>query len=243
MAQVRFQARWFLLTCSLVVLVALRHQKVVLTVYVATVVCGLLAYAWIVPRWVARAERRFSVDALRLLSQGRPDDVFALAQGQRLLRRFGRPHLVPDLLGMAASAGGDHEAARRAFLEALRHAPPEERTRIEVNLAAEELATERVESAEGRYRALLDRRPELAPALVNLGRLLLRTGDDHVEAASYLRRAVDVCDPREVPALRGDLAEALLRSEHPDWRDALEEARAAGTDPARLDELRALAEA
>lgn len=232
--KVTFHARWFFLACSLLVLFALRNNKLVLSIYVGVVVVGLLTYAWVVPRMVARAERAFARDALQLLSQGRAGEVTALAANQPLLKRFGRKHLVPDMLGMAASADGDHVNARRAFLEALRHAPPEERLRIETNLAAEELATGRTESAEGRYRALLDRRPDLAPALANLGRLLLDGGDGYMEAASYLRRALEVCDPREHPRLRADLAEALLRGGHPDWEDELDAARDAGADPERL---------
>ena len=239
-ARVQFQLRWFLLTCSLVVLLFLRNERVLLTIYVCVVVGALLAYAWLVPRVAAQAERRFSRDALQLLSQGRHAEVKALAEGQRLVRWFGQAHLLPDVLGMAASAGGDHEGARRSFLEALRHAPSTERMRIEMNLAAEEMATGRDESAEGRYRALLDRRPTLAPALANLGRVLLRGGDAPGEAASLLRRAVDVCDPRDLPKIQADLAEALARAGRPDWRAALEAAREAGADSDRLARIEAL---
>ncbi len=235
--KITFHARWFILMCSLVVLIVLRNDKMWLTIYVAVVVGGLLGYAWIMPRMVARAERRFTRDALQLLSQGRASEVIRLAASQRLLRRFGRKHLVPDMLGMSASADGDHENARRAFLEALRHAPPEERMRIEVNLATEEFATGRTEAAEGRFRALLDRRPDLAPALANLGRLLRRFSEAYMESASYLRRAIEVCDPRELPGLKADLAEALLRGGHPDWDEALDAARASGVDEERLEAI------
>ncbi len=242
-ARVQFQLRWFLLTCSLVVLVFLRNERNLLTAYVCVVVGVLLGYAWLVPRITAQAERRFSRDALQLLAQGRPEEVQALAGRQRAVRWFGRKHLVPDVLGMAASAAGDHEGARKAFLEALRHAPPEERMRIEMNLAAEEMATGRDESAEGRYRALLVRRPALAPALANLGRVLLRGGGAPGEAASLLRRAMDVCDPRDMPNLHADLAEALARAGNPDWRAALAAAREAGVETSRLAQIEALGEA
>ena len=239
--RVRFEMRWFLLLCSLVVVVLLRSHKLALSVYVGGVVVVLSGYAFWLPRAVQRAERRFSRDALRLLAAGRPEEIRGLARRQGLLRRFGPKHLIPDVLGLAASAAGQHEAARQAWLEALRYAPPEDRIRVEVNLAAEEMATGHDESAEGRFRALLVRRPDFPPALANLGRLLARQSETCAEAADLLARALKVCDPRDVPSLRLALAEALVRLGRPEWREVLDAARAEGADPESVERLEARA--
>lgn len=226
--KVEIHRRWVLLFASCVVLLILREHRLLLTLYVAVVVAGLLLYAFWLPRRVAAAETRFHREALRLLASGDHDGLRALAGRQWLLRRFGRPHVIPHGLALAAGAAGDREAERRHYLEALRSAPGDERTRIELNLAGAELATGHLDAAEGRYRAVLRRRPDLSVAVAGLGRVLLAKGESLDEAADLLRRAVEASDARERPALQLALAEALVRSGQTGWETLLEAARASG---------------
>ncbi len=135
--QVRFQLRWLLLLISVVVLVLLRDDRLALALYVGAVVLSVAAWVLMVPRRVAEAERRFHREALRCLANDDYPGLATLADRQWLLKRFGRKHVLPDTLGLAAAASGDHAVARRLYLEALGHAPPDERARIELKKGEE----------------------------------------------------------------------------------------------------------
>lgn len=232
--------RWLWLPASLAVLFALRHQTVWLTLYVGAVMLGLGLWFVILPRRALAAERTFHRDALRHLAGNDLEGLDALADRQWLLARFGRPHVILDTRALAAAARGEHEKAHGLYTEALRAAPPEERPRIELNLAAEELATGRLESAEGRYRAALARRPDLTPARINLARVLIAQGESLREAARLAAEAVETCDRRE----RGEVwllrAEALVRVGDREWRAALAAAGEAGADAEDVARVRAL---
>ncbi len=210
--QVRFQLRWLLLLISVVVLVLLRDDRLALALYVGAVVLSVAAWVLMVPRRVAEAERRFHREALRCLANDDYPGLATLADRQWLLKRFGRKHVLPDTLGLAAAASGDHAVARRLYLEALGHAPPDERARIELNLAGEEMALGLLDAAEGRYRSVLARRPDQSIALANLGRILLQKGEELTEAAGLLRRAAPLADPREADELRALADEAEARA-------------------------------
>lgn len=238
--QVEIRFRWLWLTASLVVLVLLREHIMWLGLYVLAVLVGLVLWFIVLPRQALAAERTFHREALRLLASDDIAGLQGLAEEQWLIRRFGRPHVLPDTLGLAASAHGDHEKARALYTESLRAAPPEDRPRIELNLAAEELACGELDTAEGRYRAALARRPDLSPALANLGRLLVQRGESLDEAADLLARAAKSCDRRELSELHLTRAEALVRAGRESWREALEDAREAGAEPLALERIAAL---
>lgn len=232
--------KWLWLPASLAVLFLLRQHLLWLMLYVAAVLGFIVLWFIALPRRALAAERAFHRDALRCLATEDLDGLDRLLAGQWLIRRFGRPHVLPDTRALAAGARGDHEAAWRLYTEALAHAPPEERPRIELNLAAEELATGRHESAEGRYRAALARRPELTPARINLARLLVMQGQSLREAARLASEAVETCDRREKPEVLCLRAEALARVGDRGWREALDDAREAGAAPAELARIEAL---
>lgn len=233
--------KWLWLPASLAILFVLRHRVVWLSLYVVAVIGFIALWFVVLPRRALAAERIFHRDALRCLATEDLDGLDRLIAGQWLIRRFGRPHVLPDTRGLAAGARGDHEAAWRLYTEALAHAPPEERPRIELNLAAEEFATGRYESAEGRYRAALARRPDLNPARINLARLLVVQGQSLREAARLAREALDGCDRREKAEVTCLRAEALARLGDRGWREALEDAREAGADEPELERIAALA--
>jgi tetratricopeptide (TPR) repeat protein len=248
--RVEVNYRWLLLLASIVPVLLLRGHRTGLLIYSGVVSVALLALLLWLPRRVADAERRFTRDALRLLSARDPAALEALAARQWLLRTFGRKHVIPETLGLAAAAAGDHELARARYAEALAVAAADERLRIEVNLAGEEFATARFTEAEGRYRAVLRRRPDLSIALANLGRLLVRRADDGaesretlVEAAEVLERALPLADAREQVALRLLLAEALVRTRAPRsrWEGVLARAVSDGAEPAAIQRVEALA--
>lgn len=239
--RVQINLRWLWIPASLLILVLLRRHTVWLSLYVAAVMVGLVLWYIVLPKQALAAERTFHREALRHLAGGDLDGVEALAAKQWLLRRFGRQHVLPDTLALAASARGEHEKARQLYGQALRAAPAEERPRIELNLAAEELATGHLESAEGRYRAALARRPDHTPARANLARLLLRRGEDLPEAAQLAGQAATSGDARERAELYLIRAEALARMGDVRSAAALDDARDAGADPAEIDRVQALA--
>lgn len=228
--------RWIWLPASLIVLVLLRHQTLWLSIYVASVMAALALWYLVLPRRARDAERTFHREAIRHLAAERADQLEALAADQWLLRRFGRPHVIPDTLALAATALGDHEKARGLYTEALKTAPPDERGRIELNLAAAELATGRLDAAEGRLRTALARRPDLNPARLHLARLLLRKGEGFDEAAALLAEVARDCDRRELGEVHRARAEALARAGRVGWRDAVAAAQAAGAEG--IDEAR-----
>ena len=229
--KVEFQLRWFLLLASIVILFILRNSRTLLIVYTTTVVIGTLVYLLVLPRLAANAERTFNRESLRLLAMGDLPALDRLVRRQWLIKHFGRRHVIPDARGLAASAANEPALACRFYAEALRYAPPEERPRIELNLAHAEMSSDKLDAAEGRYRAVLVRRPTFGPALANLARVLLRQGDTTGEAAHLLESAVEHCDPRELAELQLLRAEALLKAGKSGWRHAIEAAQAAGADP------------
>lgn len=235
--------KWLWLPASLAVLFVLRSNLPLLLAYVVAVIGFIAVWFVVLPKKALDAERVFHRDALRHLASDDLDGLDRLIERQGLIRRFGRPHVLPDTRALAASARGDHEAAYGLYVQALGSAPPEDRPRIELNLAAEEMATGRHEAAEGRYRTALARRPDLTPARINLARLLLEQGESLREAARLAGEAATDCDRRE----RGDVlamrAEALARLGDAGWRDAAEAAREAGVAPAELERIAGLASA
>ncbi|MCA9537458.1 MAG: hypothetical protein KC620_01140 [Myxococcales bacterium] len=242
--RVELRLRWLWLPASLAIVFLLRHHKLALVAYVVAVLLGLIVWLVVLPRRAALAERTFHRDALRRLAAEDHAGVEALAARQWLIRRFGRRFVLPDMLGLVATARGDHEAAHRHYLEALKLAPPGDRERIELNLAAAELATGRLDAAEGRYRAILARRADLQPALANLGRTLLRKGEELAEAADLLARALERADRREAGGLHLARAEALARAGRPGWRSALDAAQTEeALGPGDAERITALASA
>lgn len=207
-AKVEFQLRWVLLLASAGVLYTLRNHRLLLAIYVSVVIIGVVLYALWLPRRVMSAEKKFSREAMRLLSKDDFDGLDGLARKQWLIRRFGRKFIIPDTLAMAASAAGKHEMARQLYLDAVRDAPPAERLRIELNLARSEFTLDKHDTAEGRLRAILARRPELSQAQGLLGQILVAKNESLSEAARLLEEAIDACDPRELSKLEAALAKA-----------------------------------
>lgn len=234
--KVEFQLRWLWLLASAGVLYALRHHRILLALYVALVIIGVALFVFWLPRQVVHAERKFSRDALKHLTLNDFRGLDALAKRQWLLRRMGRKHVIADTLAVAAAATGEHATARILFTEALQTAPPNERLRIELNLAAAEEKLGELASAEGRLRSILARRPGIGQAQALLGRILLKKGEELAEAATLLGLAAETCDPRELANVHLGRAEALARSGQPGVEGALAAARAAGASPEAIEQ-------
>ncbi len=239
--KVEIQLRWVLILASCVVLFLLRGNRLAISIYVTVVTLGIALYVFWLPRRVAAAEQKFTRELLRFLSKGDHQALDRAARKAWLIRRFGRAHLIPEGRALAAGAAGDHEAERAFYLEAVRNAPPEERVRLEVNLAAAELATKHYDEAEGRYRAALRRRPDFTVAMAGLGRVLVAKNEELGEAVTLLRRALELSDARERSLLQLTLAEALVRSGQSGWEPLLSEARDGGVSPDEADRVAALA--
>lgn len=233
--------KWLWLPASLAVLFLLRTHLVWLSLYVVAVLAFVVLWFIVLPKRAHDAERTFHRDALRHLASEDLDGLDRHIEQQWLIRRFGRPHVLPDTMALAASARGEHEKAYGLYMRALAAAPAEDRVRIELNLAAEERATGRLESAEGRYRATLARRPELTPARINLARLLVEQGESLREAARLAAEAAEDCDRREKPEVLLLRAEALARLGDARWQDAAEAAREAGAAASEIERIAELA--
>ena len=212
--RIELHPRWLLVFVSVVPMVLLQGHRTALMVWGGTVFALLtVALLWL-PRRVAAAQRTFQRDALARLSAHDDEGLRALIDGQTLLRLFGRRHVLEEMRALAASAAGRHDEAVKLYRAALDSAPADERVRLEVNLAGEELATGQLAEAEGRYRTVLKRRPDLPIALANLGRLLVRreaTRDELDEAIGLLQRALPMADARDQAALEQALADARAR--------------------------------
>lgn len=237
--KVEFQLRWVLLLASAGVLYTLRNHIVLLAIYVGLVIAGVLLYAFWLPRRVRVAEKKFSREALRFLARDDLEGLDGLAKRQWLIPRFGRQYIIPDTLAMAATATGRHDLARELYLQAGRSAPPDERLRIDLNLARAETELGELDTAEGRLRAVLARRPALAQAQGQLGRVLVLKGESLAEAARLLEEAIGACDPRERGVLHLSRAEALARLGQP-ADAALSSAVSAGADAGAVERIRRL---
>ncbi len=206
--RVEFNSRYLLMLLSIVPLILLREHRVFLLGY--AVVLGLLivlTLTWL-PRRTLEAERRFSREALTLLAHNDGESVDRLVSAQHLLKYFGRRHIIPETLALFAHRRGDDEQARLLLRQALDSAPPSERLRLEVNLAAMEFATGRLVEAEGHYRAVLRRRPDLYLAQGQLGLVLLARKVELPEAIECLSRALPMSDALERRRLEEALSEA-----------------------------------
>jgi tetratricopeptide (TPR) repeat protein len=203
--RIELHPRWLLVFVSVVPMVLLQGHRTALIVWGGTVFALLtMALLWL-PRRVAAAQRTFQRDALARLSAHDDAGLRALIDGQTLLRLFGRRHVLEEMRALEAV---------KLYRAALESAPADERVRLEVNLAGEELATGQLAEAEGRYRTVLKRRPDLPIALSNLGRLLVRreaTRDELDEAIGLLQRARPMADARDQAALEQALADARAR--------------------------------
>ncbi|MGK0360535.1 MAG: putative membrane protein, partial [Bradymonadia bacterium] len=95
-AKVEFQLRWVLLLASAAVLYTLRNHRLLLAIYVAVVIIGAVLYAVWLPKRALSAEKKFSREAMRLLSKDDFGSLDGLARKQWLIRRFGRRFIIPD---------------------------------------------------------------------------------------------------------------------------------------------------
>ncbi len=240
MKSVEVRYGWLLLTASVIAVVLLRHNKWALIGYTGAVVVGVVAFLIAGPRLAARAEQRFTRDALTRLHAGDEAGIIALVQQQWWLKHFGRQHLLADTLGLAALGAGRAEAACTHLAEAVRLAPPDAQPRLTVHLAQAERAAGRPAEAEGRLRALIGRHTRVPGAQAELGQLLLAHGDP-AEAAALLRAALAQGGQRQNAPLQLALARALLASGQPGVEAALAAASAAGAEPGEVSKLAARA--
>ena len=208
---IEIRYRWLLLLISLVVLVMLRDYPWIMAGYVAFILSLALAYTVLVPRRLVSRETLFRREALRLLAQGDTSAVRELTAKQWLLRNFGRADLVHEILALAATASEEHELACIEYRRAMGFAPPKDRARLQLNLAAEELKSGQLANAEARYHAAMNKPQHAQLARTGLARTLLARGAANEEAVDLFRHLVAHCGPGERAALEANLAEAERR--------------------------------
>jgi len=208
---VEIRYRWLLLLISLVVLVMIRDYPWIMAGYVAVVLAVALTYTILVPRRLIQNEAIFRREALRLLAQNDVEAMRRLTAQQWLLRNFGRADLVHEILALAATASGEHELACAEYRKAMGFAPPDDRARLQLNLAAQELKAGQFDNAEARYRAALNKPRHAHLARTGLARTLLARGDASREAVDLLRHLVENCTPSERESMKASLAEAERR--------------------------------
>lgn len=239
--QVQLHPKWLILFGSTIIVFLLREHRTALVVYTVLFIGIIVLYALWLPLRVTAAERRFERDTLRHLASHDFAGLDALVRRQWLIRTFGRKHVLPNALALAASAAGQSDTAVDLYRQALVHAPPEQRTQIELNLGTEELQLGRWDAAEGRLRAVLRKRPDIGIAQASLARILVRKGEELPEAMGLIEQALEMADAREAADLQLLLAEARLLSGHSGWDVALTAAREGGVDGDSLARIEALA--
>jgi hypothetical protein len=207
--KVEIQWRWLAVSLSVITLVLLRNHKLWLVAYAITVVVLIAAAIVLLPRLVARAEKHWNHNALRLLASGDLEGLSALAERQRFLRLTGRRWVVDEVLARGAIARKDGDAACKHLTAALERCPAAQQQRLELALANAEHLSGAYATAEGRLRAMLGKpHPGLDPRPL-LAKVLLEQDPAHAdEAVALIRAALPTAEPHTRPGLKAELERA-----------------------------------
>lgn len=177
----------------------------------ALILSALPIYYFALPRVVARKQREFEREVLRLLQQGRKSELLEAYRRQRLLRLLAPGGQVQKQLGFIYSEIGDFDRARACYARAARQASAGDRLGILSGLAQARYRSGEFEGAEAVYRELLRRGQQLPEVMSGLAHCLVLQERDLGEALRHAKSAVQSVSggPLEA-ATRMTLAEVLL---------------------------------
>lgn len=177
----------------------------------ALILAVLPLYYFVLPKVVARRQREFEREVLRLLQQGRKSELLGAYRRQGLLRLLAPPGQLQRQLGFIYAEIGDFERARACYARAARQAPAGERLGILLGLAQARYRCGEYEGAEAVYREVLRRGQQLPEVLAGLAHTQVLQERDLGEALRHATRAVDLAPEGTIAAVaRLTLAEVLL---------------------------------
>ncbi len=177
----------------------------------ALILSALPIYYFVLPKIVAKKQRDFEREVLRLLQQGRKSELLAAYRRQHLLRLLAPGGQVQKQLGFIYSEIGDFDRARACYARAARQASAGDRLGILSGLAHSRYRSGDYEGAEAVYRELLRRGQQLPEVMGGLAHCLVLQERDLGEALRHAKGAAGAASggPLEVAA-RMTLAEVLM---------------------------------
>jgi tetratricopeptide (TPR) repeat protein len=203
--------RHLFLPTTLLVVFLLRWKLALPWWGLAAILSVLPVYYFVLPRLIKRQERELERGLLRLLQQGRKNELLELYRRQTLLRLLGPADRVQRRLGFIYFELGDYERARACYARAAQTASAGDRLAILMGLAASRYRGGDYEGAEVVYRELLRRGQKLPEVHGGLAHALLLRGSEVGEALRHATAAVEASsDGPQAAALKLTLAEALL---------------------------------
>ena len=177
----------------------------------ALILSALPIYYFALPRVVARKQREFEREVLRLLQQGRKSELLEAYRRQRLLRLLASGGQVQKQLGFIYAEIGDFDRARACYARAARQASAGDRLGILSGLAQARYRSGEYEGAEAVYRELLRRGQQLPEVMAGLAHCLVLLERDLGEAFRHAKSAVSSASGGPLEAVTHmTLAEVLL---------------------------------
>ncbi len=177
----------------------------------AAILSVLPLYYFLLPRMLLKKERDFERGVLRLLQQGRKDELLEYYRQQKLLRLLAPPDKLQRRLGFIYFELGDFDRSRACYSRAAQTAAPGDRLAVLLGLANARYRSGDYEGAEVVYRELVRRGQKLPEVLGGLAHALLLRGRDTGEALRHASKAVELAPAGpQAAGLRLTHAEALL---------------------------------
>jgi tetratricopeptide (TPR) repeat protein len=177
----------------------------------AAILSLLPMYYFLLPRVLKKKERDFERGVLRLLQQGRKDELLEYYRRQTFLRLLAPADKLQKRLGFIYSELGDFDRARACYARAAQSASHGERLAVLLGLANARYRSGDYDGAEVVYRELIRRGQHLPEVLSGLAHTLLLNGKDKHEALKMAKKAVDAAPTGpSVACAHLTFAEALL---------------------------------
>lgn len=207
----QLQPRHVFLPMTLALVFVLRWKFALPWWGLALILSALPVYYFVLPKIAERKMRAFEREVLRLLQQGRRQELLRAYRRERLLRLLAPAGQLQKQLGFIYTEIGDFERARACYSRAALQARAGERLAILLGLGNARYRSGDYEGAEAVYRDLLRRGQQMPEVFLGLAHSLVLQGRDLGEALKLAKRAVSLALEGPVAAAaRLTLAEVLL---------------------------------